>query len=85
MGGMIAQIMATEHPERVLSLTSLLPQASFLSHSVAFARRIPGLDTSSKKRPIALSFWRRSSAVTIPAALGRQIAAMAAAGDRRSS
>lgn len=111
MGGMIAQIMASDYPSRVLSLTSImsstgnpaLPQAApdvmammmrpspdpftdetgFLKQSLAFARRIAGtgypFDEDSHRRVI-LDEARRAYD---PAGVGRQIAAMAVAGDRR--
>jgi pimeloyl-ACP methyl ester carboxylesterase len=113
MGGMIAQIIASEHPDRVLSLTSImsstgnpaLPQAApdvmammmrpapdpvsdqegFLAHSLAFARRIAGtkfgLDEDAH-RALVLEEVRRAYD---PHGTARQIAAMAVAGDRRSS
>lgn len=97
-GGMIAQILASEHPERTLSLTSImssngnpaLPQATpevfammmrpapdpaadlvaYLSHRVAFARRIAGSghafdedaqrSTSSGCRPASLRSFKMS-------------------------
>ncbi|MBS7701839.1 alpha/beta fold hydrolase [Chelatococcus asaccharovorans] len=112
MGGMIAQIMASEHPERVLSLTSImsgtgnpaLPQAEpdvmalmmrpapdpvsdevgFLAHSLAFTRRIAGpghpVDETAH-RDLVLEEARRAYD---PGGTGRQIAAMAVAGDRRA-
>jgi pimeloyl-ACP methyl ester carboxylesterase len=112
MGGMIAQIMASEHPGRVLSLTSImsssgnptLPQAEpdvmammmrpapdpfsdqegFLFHSLAFARRIAGtghLFEEEAHRAVVLEEVRRAYD---PGGTGRQIAAMAVTGDRRS-
>jgi len=112
MGGMIAQIVASEYPDRTLSLTSImsssgnptLPQAApdvmammmrpapdpvsdeaaFLTHSLAFARRIAGtacpLDEAAH-RAIILEEVRRAYD---PGGLGRQIAAIAVTGDRRS-
>lgn len=111
MGGMIAQIMASEHPGRVLSLTSImsttgnpaLPQAApevmammmrpapdpvsneaeFLSHSIAFARRIAGTGTpfdGEAHRLLVLEELRRAYD---PGGTARQIAAMAVSGDRR--
>lgn len=112
MGGMIAQIMASEHPGRVLSLTSImsgtgnpaLPQAEpdvlammmrpapdpardeagFLAHSLAFARRIAGpahpADEGAHGR-LVLEEARRAHD---PGGAGRQLAAMAVAGDRRA-
>jgi len=112
MGGMIAQIMASEHPDRVLSLTSImsstgnpaLPQAApdamammmrpapdpaadevgFLEHRIAFARRIAGtgqpFDESAHRRLILEETRREHD----PAGAARQIAAIAAGGDRRA-
>lgn len=112
MGGMVAQIMASEYPHRVLSLVSImsstgnpaLPQAApdvmammmrpapdpfsdepeFLAHSFAFAERIAGarypLDRAAH-RLLVLDEVRRAYD---PAGVGRQIAAMAVAGDRRA-
>ena len=112
MGGMIAQVMASEYPSRVLSLTSImsssgnpgLPQAApevmgmmmrpvpnpvsdqegFLTHSVAFARHIGStgfpFDEESHRR-LVLEEARRAYD---PGGTGRQIAAMAVAGDRRA-
>ena len=112
MGGMIAQVMASEHPERVLTLTSImsgtgnpaLPQAApdvmalmmrpapdpasdeagFLAHSLAFAQRIAGpgypVDETAH-RALVLEEVRRAYD---PGGTGRQIAAMAVAGDRRA-
>jgi pimeloyl-ACP methyl ester carboxylesterase len=112
MGGMIAQIMASEHPERVLSLTSImsstgnagLPQAApdimammtrpapnpfsdeqgFLAQSIAFAQRISGsrypLDGEAHRRLVLEEIQRAYDS----AGTGRQIAAMAVTGDRRS-
>lgn len=111
MGGMVAQIMASEYPDRILSLVSImsstgnpaLPQAApdvmammmrpapdpfsdeagFLAHSVAFAERIAGtrypVDRAAH-RLLVLDEVRRAYD---PAGTGRQIAAMAVAGDRR--
>ncbi|MDH7798335.1 MULTISPECIES: alpha/beta hydrolase [unclassified Beijerinckia] len=112
MGGMIAQIMASEYPTRILSLTSImsstgnpaLPQAApdimamlmrpspnphsdeagFLAQSLAFARRIAGtgypFDEDAYRR-LVLEEVRRAYD---PGGVGRQIAAMAVAGDRRA-
>lgn len=111
MGGMIAQIVASEYPERVLSLTSImsstgnpaLPQTSpevmammtkpapnpfedeagFLAHSLSFAKRIAGtgypFDEDAYKTLILEEVQRAYD----PGSTGRQIAAMAVAGDRR--
>ncbi|MET4636055.1 alpha/beta fold hydrolase [Kaistia defluvii] len=111
MGGMIAQIMASEHPERILSLTSImsttgnpaLPQAEpdvmammmrpapdpaldeagFLAHSLAFARRIAGKHPFDEEAHDLLVLEEVRRAYD-PGGSGRQIAAMAVAGDRRS-
>ncbi|HSJ04211.1 MAG TPA: alpha/beta fold hydrolase [Verrucomicrobium sp.] len=112
MGGMIAQLMASEFPQRVASLTSImsstgnpaLPPAApevlamltlpaphpfedeegFLSHRVAFARRIAGpahpFDEDAQ-RSLSLQEARRAYD---PAGFGRQLAAMVATGDIRS-
>ncbi|MGL4287197.1 MAG: alpha/beta fold hydrolase [Phreatobacter sp.] len=112
MGGMIAQLMASEHPDRVLSLTSIMsstgnpglpPAASeavaaltrrapdpsgdeegFLAHAIGLARVIasPGYPfDETAQRAQALAELRRASN---PAGFGRQIAAIAATGDRRA-
>lgn len=111
MGGMIAQILASEHPDRVLSLVSImsstgnpaLPQAApdimammtrpvpapsadregFLSHGLAFARRIAGtahpFDAEAHDALLRDEIRRGH----VPGGTARQIAAMATAGDRR--
>ncbi|QCI64330.1 alpha/beta fold hydrolase [Phreatobacter stygius] len=112
MGGMIAQVMASEHPHRVLSLTSIMSstgnpdlagatpeamaaltrpaphpledQAGFLAHSLALSRVIgsPGYPfDEAAQRVQALAELARAYN---PAGFGRQIAAIAAAGDRRA-
>lgn len=112
MGGMIAQIMASEHPRRVLSLTSImagtgnpaLPQAApdvlammmrpapdpvadeagFLAHRLAFTHRIAGAGypvDEAAHRALVLEEVRRAYD---PSGAGRQIAAIALAGDRRA-
>ena len=112
MGGMIAQIMASEYVGRILSLTSImsstgntaLPQAApdvmammmrpapdpaadqegFLSHRLAFARRIAGTGYAFDEdahRALLLEEAQRGNA---PGGTARQIAAMAVAGDRRA-
>nr|WP_156640477.1 alpha/beta hydrolase [Bosea sp. PAMC 26642] len=112
MGGMIAQVMASEHPSRVLSLTSIMSatgnpdmpsaepdamammtrpapdpvsdEAGFLDHSIAFARRIAGaaypFDEEAGRTLLREEVRRGPS----PGGFGRQLAAMAVAGDRRS-
>ncbi|MGO4337355.1 alpha/beta fold hydrolase [Labrys sp. KB_33_2] len=112
MGGMIAQIMASEHPERVLSLTSImsstgnpsLPQAApdvmammmrpapdpvtnhagFLSHSLAFRRRIAGTGYPFDEKAHRALVLEEVQRAYDPGGTGRQIAAMAVIGDRRS-
>jgi pimeloyl-ACP methyl ester carboxylesterase len=112
MGGMIAQIIASEHPRRVRSLTSImsstgnrgLPRAAqdvmammmrpapgpfadragFLSHGLAFARRIAGTGyrfDEEAHSAVLLEEVRRGHA---PGGAARQLAATAVAGDRRS-
>lgn len=111
MGGMIAQLMASEHPDRVLSLTSIMsstgnpglppptPEAvaaltrpapnpaedeeGFLAHAIALSRvlaspRYPFDEAAQRVQ--ALTELRRAYN---PAGFGRQIAAIAATGDRR--
>jgi pimeloyl-ACP methyl ester carboxylesterase len=112
MGGMIAQVMASEHPSQVLSLTSIMSatgnpdmpsaepdamammrrlapdpisdEAGFLDHSIAFARRIAGtaypFDEEACRALLREEVRRGHS----PGGMGRQLAAMALAGDRRS-
>ncbi|OKO70304.1 alpha/beta hydrolase [Bradyrhizobium sp. AS23.2] len=112
MGGMVAQIMASEHPERVLSLTSImsstgnpaLPQAApdilammmrpapdpftdepgFLAHARAFARRIAGSGYPFDEEAHRLLVLEETRRAYDPGGTGRQLAAMAVAGDRRS-
>ncbi|MBE1556123.1 alpha/beta fold hydrolase [Sporosarcina limicola] len=111
MGGMIAQIAASEYPERVLSLTSImsstgnpaLPQTSpevmammtkpapnpfedeagFLSHSVSFAKRIAGTGYPFEEDAYRALILEEVQRAYDPGSVGRQIAAMAVAGDRR--
>ncbi len=112
MGGMIAQVMACEHPKRVASLTSIMSstgnpslppptpdamammtspapdpvsdEAGYLAHSLAFARRIAGsrypFDEAATRRLIVEEARRAHDRN----GLGRQIAAIAVGGDRRS-
>ncbi|MDZ4372019.1 MAG: alpha/beta hydrolase [Phenylobacterium sp.] len=112
MGGMIAQVMAYEHPERVASLTSIMSstgnpslpppmpdamammtrpapdpaadEAGYLAHSLAFARRIAGgrypFDEAAT-RDLIVEEARRAHDRN---GFGRQIAAIAVGGDRRS-
>jgi len=112
MGGMIAQIMASEYPARVLSLTSImsgtgnpaLPQAEpevmalmtgpkpdpladpdgFLSHSLAFARRIAGSGSVFDEAAHAALVREETRRSHDPAGSARQLAAMVTAGDRRA-
>jgi pimeloyl-ACP methyl ester carboxylesterase len=111
MGGMIAQIMASEHPLHVRSLTSImsstgnpglpsaapdvmammmrptpdpaLDEAGFIEHAVAFARRIAGgshpLDEEEYRMLIGAELRRGY----VQGGFGRQVAAVALAGDRR--
>lgn len=111
MGGMIAQLVASEHPHRTLSMTSImsstgnpgLPSAApevmalltqcaphplededgFLAHSLALSRVLAGpgyqLDEAAQC-VLALAEVKRAYN---PAGFGRQIAAIAATGDRR--
>ncbi|MHB2209214.1 alpha/beta fold hydrolase [Methylobacterium sp. CM6257] len=112
MGGMIAQVMASEHPSRVLSLTSIMSatgnpdmpsadpdamtmmrrhapdpvsdEAGFLDRGIAFARRIAGTVYPFDEeacRALLREEVRRGHA---PGGFGRQLAAIALAGDRRS-
>lgn len=107
MGGMIAQIMALKHPERVLTLTSImsstgnpdLPKATSEAQAVLMAPRADSLD-SAIERAInsakaigspgfefdierttrkAIESFERSF---YPAGVARQMAAIAANGDR---
>lgn len=112
MGGMVAQIMASEHPARVLSLTSImsstgnpaLPQAApdimamltrpapdpfsdesgFLAHTIAFAHRISGSRYPFDGEAHRLLVLEEAQRAYDPGGTGRQIAAMAVTGDRRS-
>ncbi|MFG1414115.1 alpha/beta hydrolase [Xanthobacter sp. VTT E-85241] len=112
MGGMIAQIMASEYPERVLFLTSImsgtgnpaLPQAEpdvmalmmrpapdpvsdeagFQAHSLAFTRRIAGPGHPVDEAAHRVLVLEEVARAYDPGSTGRQIAAMAVAGDRRA-
>jgi pimeloyl-ACP methyl ester carboxylesterase len=112
MGGMIAQIMASEYGARIRSLTSImsstgdpaLPQAApdvmammmqpmpdpaanpagFLSRSTAFARRIAGRGYPFDEEAHRALVSEEARRAHDPAGTGRQIAAVAAAGDRRA-
>ncbi len=112
MGGMIAQVMACEHPERVASLTSIMsstgnprlpppaPDAmammtspapdpvsdpdGHLAHGLAFARHIAGRRypfDEAATRHLLVEEARRAHDRS---GFGRQIAAIAVGGDRRS-
>ncbi|WP_372069547.1 alpha/beta hydrolase (plasmid) [Tistrella mobilis] len=112
MGGMIAQILASEYGHRVRSLTSIMSGTGnptvagpapdvlglllgpapdpaidpegFLAHGLAFARRIAGTGQPfdpATHRALMLDELRRGRA---PGGTARQLAAMIAAGDRRS-
>jgi pimeloyl-ACP methyl ester carboxylesterase len=111
MGGMIAQVAAVRHPNRILSLTSIMSssgnpnlppakadvmalmtmrtpspfedEAGFVEHSLAFARRIAGTGATFDEeahRTLVLEEVRRAYN---PGGFGRQITAIAMAGDRR--
>jgi pimeloyl-ACP methyl ester carboxylesterase len=112
MGGMIAQMMASEYPSRVLSLTSImsatgnpalpppepdamtmmmqpapdpvLDEAGFLDHGVAFARRITGTAYSFDEEACRALLQEEVQRGRVPGGFGRQFAAIALAGDRRS-
>lgn len=112
LGGMIAQIVASEYPGRVLSLTSImsstgnpnLPQAApdvmalmmrpapdpasdeagFVAHGLAFARRIAGGANPFDEEACRLLILEEIRRAYDPGGFGRQIAAIAVTGDRRS-
>jgi pimeloyl-ACP methyl ester carboxylesterase len=112
MGGVIAQVIASEHPTRVLSLTSImsssgnpsLPQTppdvmdmmaspapdpgqhidGFLEHSVKFARRIAGTGYLFDEPAHGALLQEEVKRGFDPGGTGRQIAALATAGDRRA-
>ncbi len=112
LGGMIAQIVASEYPGRVLSLTSImsstgnpnLPQAApdvmalmmrpapdpasdetgFVAHSLAFARRIAGGGNRFDEEACRFLTLEEIRRAYDPGGFGRQIAAIAVTGDRRS-
>lgn len=111
MGGMIAQVMAGEHPGRVLSLTSIMSatgnpampsaepdvmammtrpgpdpvidQAGYLDRAVAFARRIAGVAYPFDEEACRALIRREVRRGIVPDGFGRQLAAVAVAGDRR--
>ncbi|WP_337033861.1 alpha/beta hydrolase [Paenibacillus illinoisensis] len=111
MGGMIAQIIASEYPERVLSLTSImsstgnpdLPQTSpevmammtkpapnpfedeagFLAQKLSFSKLIAGTGYPFEEDSYRALILEEIQRDYDPGSVGRQIAAMAVAGDRR--
>ncbi len=112
MGGMIAQMLASAYPARVLSLTSIMSgtgnpamppaapdvmammtrptpnpasdETGFVEHSVAFARRIAGSAYPFDEEAHRVLIQEELGRGYVPGGFGRQIAAMAVAGDRRS-
>nr|WP_003337587.1 alpha/beta hydrolase [Brevibacillus laterosporus] len=88
MGGMIAQIAASECPERVLSLTSImsssgnpaLPQTS-PDVMAMMTKPAPNPFEEDAYRALILEEVQRAYD---PGSVGRQIAAIAVSGDRRS-
>ncbi len=112
MGGMIAQMMASEYPSRVLSLTSIMSstgnpalpppdpdvmammlkpvpdpasnEAGFLDHGVAFSRRISGTAYTFDERACRVLLQEEVRRGRERGGFGRQFAAIALAGDRRS-
>ncbi|MGU3479325.1 alpha/beta fold hydrolase [Methylobacterium sp. D48H] len=112
MGGMIAQIVASEHPSRALSLTSIMSttgnpglppaapeamtmmmhpapdhavdEAGFLNHGVAFARHIAGTAQPFDEKDCRAHLLEEVRRGRAPGGFGRQFAAVAMAGDRRS-
>ncbi|WP_339255590.1 alpha/beta hydrolase [Paenibacillus sp. FSL R5-0713] len=111
MGGMIAQIIASDYPERVLSLTSImsstgnpaLPQTSpevmammtkpapnpfedeagFLAQKLSFSKLIAGTGYPFEEDSYRALILEEIQRDYDPGSVGRQIAAMAVAGDRR--
>ncbi|MET0307656.1 MAG: alpha/beta hydrolase [Sphingomonas sp.] len=112
MGGMIAQVVASEYPERALSLTSImsstgnpaLPQAAphvmammtrptpnpfedeagFVEHGTAFARCVAGSGYPFDAAAHQALLREEGRRAFDPGGFGRQIAAIAVTGDRRS-
>ena len=112
MGGMIAQVMACEHPDRVASLTSIMSstgnpslppptpdamammtrpapdpvsdEAGYLAHGLAFARRIAGSRYPFDEAATRDLIIEEASRAHDRNGFGRQIAAIAVGGDRRS-
>lgn len=111
MGGMIAQVLACEHSQRVASLTSIMSstgnpalpppapdamammagpapdplsdESGYMAHGLAFARRIAGkgypFDEAATRRLFLEELRRAHDSL----GFGRQLAAIAVAGDRR--
>ncbi|KAA8787724.1 pimeloyl-ACP methyl ester carboxylesterase [Paenibacillus sp. 4624] len=112
MGGMIAQLVASQYSERVLSLTSImsttgnpeLPPTSpevmalmtrpapnpmedeggHLAQSVAFAKRIAGTGHAFEEDEYRSLIREEIQRAYDPGSVGRQIAAIAVSGDRRT-
>jgi pimeloyl-ACP methyl ester carboxylesterase len=111
MGGMIAQIAAATHPDRVRSLTSIMSStgnpalpaaapdvmvlltrpgpdptadpAGSMAHALAFARRIAGSAHPFDEEAQRAIILAEAARARDPSGFGRQLAAIAAAGDLR--
>ncbi len=112
MGGMIAQVVASEHAGRVLSLVSIMSstgnpalpraapdlmelmmrpapdpvsdEAGYMAHRLAFARRIAGSGHPFNEALMSRLICDELKRAHDPERRGRQFAAIAVAGDRRS-